>query len=357
VFALNAHASYACRHSGACCTAGWTIPVEPHARALLQVDWLTPDDSGGCPQYDRSSARCRVHRDHGEATLPRSCHHFPRRALIDRRGTFVTLSHFCPTAASLLIDFDGPLDIVEGPQAFPPGREYDGLDARGEWLPLLRERVLFDAESYSAWERYLVRSIASFDGDTTSALNQVACDADRLRAWRAADMPLIDWTMAVVDTRQGHGRPTVTDVRAAAAHYAPYGGTVAYRHVCRCIQPGLPGPTLTDDIDDADHAWVAPVWPSLAPFARRYVAAKAFGSWTAYQSRGVRAQIAELHVVASVLRVECARAVQRMQRPLDRDVLMEAIRASDLLLMHLSDRDALVDWLRKADIDDAPAKR
>ena len=27
--ALSLHAKYGCRHSGACCTAGWRIPVEP----------------------------------------------------------------------------------------------------------------------------------------------------------------------------------------------------------------------------------------------------------------------------------------------------------------------------------------
>jgi hypothetical protein len=36
VFALSIHADYACRHSGACCSAGWTIPVEPHGRPLLE---------------------------------------------------------------------------------------------------------------------------------------------------------------------------------------------------------------------------------------------------------------------------------------------------------------------------------
>ena len=28
VFALSIHADYRCRHSGACCTADWDVPVE-----------------------------------------------------------------------------------------------------------------------------------------------------------------------------------------------------------------------------------------------------------------------------------------------------------------------------------------
>ena len=49
-----------------------------------------------------TAKRCIVHRDLGEPHLPTTCRHFPRVAVQDRRGTFVSLSHFCPTAASML---------------------------------------------------------------------------------------------------------------------------------------------------------------------------------------------------------------------------------------------------------------
>ena len=94
VFSLNAHAAYACRHSGACCTAGWSIPVEARTWPLVRTDWLLPDDTGACPEYDRPSGLCRIHRDHGDTLLPESCQHFPRRALLDARGTSVALSHY-----------------------------------------------------------------------------------------------------------------------------------------------------------------------------------------------------------------------------------------------------------------------
>ncbi|MFN7985813.1 MAG: hypothetical protein U0Q11_28550, partial [Vicinamibacterales bacterium] len=122
IFALNAHADYACRHSHACCTAGWSIPVEEPKVALLGGQWLLPGDDGACPKLDRQDGLCRVHRDHGELALPDSCRHFPRRSLIDDRGTFVSLSHFCPTAAQLLLEHDAPLAIVEQPAAFPATR-------------------------------------------------------------------------------------------------------------------------------------------------------------------------------------------------------------------------------------------
>ena len=111
------------------------------------------------------------------------------------------------------------------------------------------------------------------------------------------------------------------------------------------IAPGLERPALPRRLEEADAQFVGPSWNAWAPVVLRYVAARAFASWTAYQSRGVRTQIAELFMTASVLRVECARACQARQSPLDRDTLLDAIRASDLLLVHLADRDAMMAWL------------
>src|SRR5262245_18687256 len=35
IYALSIHAGYACQRSGACCKAGWSIPVEAPLRVLL----------------------------------------------------------------------------------------------------------------------------------------------------------------------------------------------------------------------------------------------------------------------------------------------------------------------------------
>ena len=47
---------------------------------------------------------CAIQRQMDHSHLPSACRHFPRVAVIDPRGTFVTLSHVCPTAARMLID-------------------------------------------------------------------------------------------------------------------------------------------------------------------------------------------------------------------------------------------------------------
>ena len=83
----------------------------------------------------------------------------------------------------------------------------------------------------------------------------------------------------------------------------------------------------------------------------RYVASKAFASWTAYQGRGLRTQIAELFLAASVFRVECARACRNAGVPLDRDRTIDALRASDWLLMHLVDRTALMAALAEVEVN------
>ena len=71
------------------------------------------------------------------------------------RGVFVTLSHYCPTAASLLVSYEGPVTIVEGPEPIPHG-DPEGYDARGAWPPLLAPNVLMDLDAYGQWESHLI---------------------------------------------------------------------------------------------------------------------------------------------------------------------------------------------------------
>lgn len=303
---------------------------------LAGGQWLVPDESGTCPQFDRSSRLCRIHLEHGEAMLPHSCFQFPRRALIDERGTFVTLSHFCPTAAGMLVDATAPLTIVGSPHAFPSGREYDGLDARNDWPPLLRPDVLFDPPSYECWEHFLVRVLGSSDAGVDATLQRLASAAERLRCWTPADGSMLDWTHRVLDG-DGIANGDSSCVRRSSID--------AYDLVTRAVPDGLNPPPRPTRLDEIDPLFVAPHWKEVAPVVLRYVATKAFASWTAYQGRGVRTQVAELFLAAGVLRVECARACEAAGARLDRQQLVEAVRAADWLLMHLVDRALLISAL------------
>src|SRR5919198_921179 len=115
IFALSIHADYRCKHSGVCCTSDWDVPVElPIYRNL---------DAAMKEERLRAAG---VPRDLGESSLPYTCRDFPRLAVRDERGTFISLTHYCPTAAASLFRDDVPLEIVADPQAFPPA-EYEGL--------------------------------------------------------------------------------------------------------------------------------------------------------------------------------------------------------------------------------------
>src|SRR5690349_1266319 len=123
---LNVHASYRCRHAGACCRATWTIPFEDGTIAAREA-------GGACSFLDGTNRLCSIHRTHGLHALPVTCRMFPRIVLHDTRGTFISLSHFCPTAAQLLFDWSGEVAIVEAPRTLSDIGELEGLDARREW--------------------------------------------------------------------------------------------------------------------------------------------------------------------------------------------------------------------------------
>ena len=354
VFALGFHADYQCRHSGACCTADWDVPVElPVYRSLsdalvggrlrvasaaaatypfiVEPDLpegaaaiLDRDDGGHCVFYEREAKRCIVHRDMGEPHLPTTCRHFPRVSVQDRRGTFVSLSHFCPTAASMLFS-DGPVEIVAEPPAFPHA-DYDGLVVTADDLPpLLHPRVLMDLEGYSAWERHMVGRCADAQERPESILSTLMRDADLLRRWRPGSLTLSEavWELPhdVVD-----GAPE-----------AELGSSLRLRDAVIAAVP--------DDLKPASDegglaaAWTTHVragWDDYRAPINRFLAAKAFASWTAYQGRGVKTIVRGLEAALALVRVEAARQCRDAARGLDRDRLLEAFRQADFALNHLA---------------------
>ena len=139
------------------------------------------DADGSCVFFDRDAGRlCAIHREAGADALPSACRHFPRKILRDLRGTFISLSHFCPTAAAMLLARD-PLHLVE---AHPPLRLSDpieGLDATDALPPLVRPGVLCDLEGYSAWEQASVATFARADLCYQDALDLVAAATEDIR--------------------------------------------------------------------------------------------------------------------------------------------------------------------------------
>ncbi len=268
---LDFHASYRCRHTGACCRAGWTIPFEDGTVAARDVH-------GACTFLDGAVSRCSIHAAHGVDGLPVTCRMFPRIVLHDPRGTFVSLSHFCPTAAALLFHADGDASIVEAPPALVDIGELDGLDARGEWPPLLRAGVLMDLASYGAWERRAIALLArgaAAPHDALSALEDVSA---RIAAWTPGSGALLDVVDASFDRGQ---QPCRLEAAATRAHAT-------------------------------DHA------------VKRWLAARLFGAWTAYQGDGLAATLAFVRACLDTFTREIA---------VDGSAL-EAIRRSDERVLH-----------------------
>ena len=99
---------------------------------------------------------------------------------------------------------------------------------------------------------------------------------------------------------------------------------------------------------------MAPAWPAFSRPIRRWLAAKAFASWVALQGEGLRTTVAFLRVALGVLRAEAARGSAEAARVLDADLLLEAIRRADLLLVHLADPEALARRLSRGEAAEGP---
>jgi hypothetical protein len=213
--------------------------------------------------------------------------------LIDQRGVFVSLSHYCPTAANLLFDDDGVVAIVEGPPVLPEG-EPEGLDARDVLPPLLvggrwKSNVLMDYEGYSAWEAHMVAVLTRSNGTADDALLRLDRDLAEVQTWR----------------------PGRESLAAAIARLLP--GDVRARKAVESREPRGEGGAR-----DGDDRVV-----------RRYLAARAFACWAAYQEEdGIGAVNRVLRHALSVLRQE------RRHLP-----LKEAIRQTDLQVVHLARRE------------------
>jgi Fe-S-cluster containining protein len=354
VFALGFHADYRCRHSGACCTADWDVPVElPVYRSLsdalvggrlrvadaagatypliVEPDlpdgtaaMLDRDQQGRCVFYESTARRCIVHRDLGEPYLPTTCRHFPRVSVQDRRGTFVSLSHFCPTAASMLFS-DGPVEIVAEPPAFP-ATDYDGLIVTPDDLPpLLHPRVLMDLDGYTAWERHMVGRCADVHERPESIVATLMRDADLLRRWRPGTLTLSEavWELPhdVIDATRDELLTPSLQLRD---------------EVIAAVPDDLKPASDDAGLDDAWASHARAVWNEYRAPINRFLAAKAFASWTAYQGRGVKTIVRGLEAALALVRVEAARQCRTAARLLDRELLLEAFRQADFALNHLA---------------------
>jgi Fe-S-cluster containining protein len=351
IYCLSVHASYTCRHSGACCRAAWDIPVEPAAMAQLDDDLrghLIPiaangsaitkrRANGSCALLEERDTACAIHRRHGPSALPTSCRLFPRVILQDPRGTFVTLSHFCPTAAEMLLE-DTQVSAIAAPARLVDVGPLEGFDARSTWPPLLGPGVLMDLASYARWETFCVETFANRGLDPWTAAAHVAGAAAAVAdAWTPDGAPLA----SLLD------RAFAAAVRPAAREWIGADAAIA-----AAVPPGLAAPSRPERLD-VHLPRALDLVMRYQGAAGRWLASKAFGSWLAYQGDGLTTFARYLRACLDVLIVEAARGLEaaRGHGCSTREAMIEAIRRADLLVVHLANsaeigRRMNTDWIR-----------
>lgn len=365
VFVLSFHAGYRCGRSGVCCTSGWDIPVDAIEHAgIARACKRSPDlvrlvaagagragtwsirepapappavailarrVSGECIFFDRATPpRCLLQHAAGPGALPLACRQFPRIALRDDRGTHVTLSHYCPTAARRLFEDrdEPPATILRDPPGWQPADLDPGLDARGHWPPLLRPDVLFSLDAWSHWEAFTVAHLTRPAVHPFKSLARIALAAARVGSWRPERGPLEAHVRSVL----GLSTDGADDVPAVV----PPCEAVRRDHtrVLGCVPAGCPAPGAVLDLD----AWWPEVLAAIDAYrgaVGRYLAARAFACWVAYQAPDLEAHVRWLRLVLATLLVEVARALGTDLR--GRRAVEMGIRQSDLVLLHLAD--------------------
>jgi len=296
---LSFHAGYRCRHSGVCCRTAWDLPFAHEEREAAErlrlvssgafrdagdISFASRREDGACvflEGRERGTAACGIHRVAGHHVLPVACRMFPRVALHDARGWTITLSHFCPTAAALLFEAPGPVDVVEPSASVTDVGPLDGLDATNAIPPLLRDGVLMDLESFSEWESRAIRVLTAIGETPDSAIERLEIVTDELAQWVPGTGSLIDAVRRAFDSRID-ARPDTPETPESRA-------------------------------------------------VKRWLAAHLFGNWIAYQGRGLRTIVRYVRACLDVFSVEVAR---------DGNVL-EAVRRSDFLIVHESDSQQL----------------
>jgi hypothetical protein len=267
-----------------------------HPRSLEEL----PVVDGRCVFHDATARRCRAQSALGHAALPLACRQFPRVSVVDPRGVSVTLSHFCPTAASMLDAVD-PVAIVTTAPAFPDDGEYEGLDASRGLPPLLRPEMLIGWDDWWLWEELSVATLTRDDLMPVQALDALQQAVDRV----------IDWS-----PRRG---PLAVAIRDAFAQIAPRES---------------PSPSLAPYLEDVMTAIPEEMRPATHPAApspsvaamRRYLAAHAFANWTIHLGDGLHAWLRSLELAYALARGF-------------------GVRHADLLLRHLADPRVLADRL------------
>jgi hypothetical protein len=213
--------------------------------------------------------------------------------------------------------------------------------------------------SLERWERFAVRVLAGERRSPEAALDLLAATAEEARRWTPDDGPFPEHLERVLRQalEQDEQQPAFHEALRNGAKDArdpARWGSRAWHLLASCAPQRTLLPRAPEGLDDADMRLLAPHWPSLEGPIRRWLAAKAFASWLVLQGEGLRTTVLGLRLALGLLRAEAARGCADAGRALDPDLLREAVRRSDLLLVHLADPEALARRLSRGETTEAP---
>jgi len=312
-------------HVGAERAATLFVTAGPLPEGAAAIVGTEPD--GACRFHQ--GQRCAIHRDLGEEALPSACQQFPRITLVDGRGTFVRLSNFCPTAASLLLQ-TRTFSVVAAPDAIALHGRAEGLDARGVLPPLLRAGLLTDLAGYGVWETLGVETLASGVWKAADALSVIDAATRDLLGWVPGDKSLETAVQRAFSS--AHPQEHLVDPELHLPRFAA---------AATSIPQGLQAPTVPHGIERVWNRADAELQARDAA-TRAWLASHLFGNWIAYSARGLSGVVEYLQVCLAVLRVEIARECLEETRISADQRMLEAIRQSDHILHHLADIPALI---------------
>ncbi len=366
VHVLAFHAGYRCRHAGVCCKSGWAIPVDAALHRTLQaaVAWghlrldaevpaqrlfesvqglphgepavLKHKPDGSCVFFEPHRGNlCAIQRQMDHGHLPSACRHFPRVVVLDPRGTFITLSHVCPTAARMLIA-GGPANVVTNAIGFDEHVMWEGLDARDALPPLVQPGVLWDWEAWDVWERAVPGQLAT-SSSPEAALARLGAAVRQVVQWRPGSQPLIEIVEAALLLTESPNEEPVIDVPQMLE---------LERLVRESVPVDLRRHLTSNPLTPAQLD--VPGWKAWHAVVGRYLAARAFAGWVGYHGSGLLTWYKSILAAYAVLRIACARALLPTNpvdigveaplppRTLDEHVMVEALGNADRLLIHLS---------------------
>ena len=277
----------------------------------------------------REDRRCAIHTEAGEGALPIGCRHYPRVVRIEPAGIALSLSHYCPTAASLLVS-DAPIRLVDATPPLALSEPVEGLDAREALPPLLRPGVLMDLDAYSAWEMAAV-DLFSTCTHAGVALARIANATDRLREWRPGTSTLGS-AVAGAFAQADAAKPSWVEEGLPIARSLNRGVVSLDVFANREERTANSPSTRFARSGQAD---------AIERVLSNYLAARVYGNWIAYQGRGLRTIVTWLSACHDVVRLLMRRGhVDGVAGAL------EAVRHADYVMLHTIDTQDFADAAR-----------